>query len=195
MPWNRVGSYLGRWGIRVGVNWLRLSLWTSVAGYLVFIVLLLTLIVTNNQPPATPAGVVVVTLSRGFNVMLAAVTGGGDLEGGFTVVGDVVKAFFAPYLFWGSVGLSVIEMALGRTLLRLNCSLRHQLQGVLILAMVAMVAAVFQSVVPPEDFPYGIRIAVLGFLFAGLACQLVLVRLLNQGCEHLLERLLPRQKG
>lgn len=54
MPWNRVGSYLGRWGIRVGVNWLRLSLWTSVAGYLVFIVLLLTLIVTNNQPPATP---------------------------------------------------------------------------------------------------------------------------------------------
>lgn len=190
MRWNRVGSNVGRWGLRVAVNWLRLSLWASVAGYLVFIVLLLRLMVTNNQPPTTPAGVVVVALARGFNVMLASVTGGGDLEGGFAVVGNVVMAFLRPYLFWGSLGLSMVETVLGRPVLRLSCSLRHQLQGVMVLAVVAMGIAIFQSVVPPDELPYGIRLAVLTLLFAGLAGQLMLVQWLSRGCEQLIERLL-----
>ncbi len=172
-----VQQFLWCWAVRFGVNVVRLSLLTSLAGYAIFTLLFVMLVVTDGKEPQTWAGHAVTTLARGFNVMLAGVTGAGDFEGGPEEIGAVAIAFLAPYLLWFSVGLSVIETLLGRSLTQwLVCPFRRQLQVVGGLGLVALGLVLFQSPVSPSDLPYRVRFLVVVVLFGVLAFQLVLLR-------------------
>ncbi|MGG6240187.1 hypothetical protein ACQ4N7_16305 [Nodosilinea sp. AN01ver1] len=183
-----VKRYLWGWLVRFGANYVRLAVLTTIAGYVVFALILLRQIVAGGEPPISLGARAVVAVARGFNVMLVGVTGGGDFEGGFTELGGIVMTFVAPYLFWLSSGLAVVETLTGwRSLGWLSWPLRRQLQGVVGLWAVFTGLAIFQSVEPPQVFPYWLR----GLLFAGLfgvvAFHVVVLWALNRACERLVQ--------
>jgi hypothetical protein len=169
--------YLWCWAVRFCVNVVRLSLLTSLAGYTIFTLFFVMLVVTDGKAPQTWVGHAITTLTGGFNVMLAGVTGAGDFEGGPEELGAIAIAFLAPYLLWFNVGLSVLETLLGRSLTQgLTCPLKRQLQVIGGLGLVALGLVLFQSPVSPSDLPYRVRFLVVVVLFSILAFQLVLLR-------------------
>jgi hypothetical protein len=180
-------QYLWCWAVRFGVNVVRLSLLTSLAGYVIFTLFFLELVVTGGKAPQTWAGHAIATLVRGFNVMLAGVTGGGDFEGGPQELGAIAIAFLAPYLFWVSVGLSAIETLLGRSLPQgLMCPFKRQLQILGGLCLVALGLVLWQSSVTATDLPYRVRFIMVVVLFGIVGLQLVLLRVTFIASERLI---------
>ncbi|MEM6433996.1 MAG: hypothetical protein AAF773_09110 [Cyanobacteria bacterium P01_D01_bin.115] len=182
---DRLSRYFELWALRFIINLFKFSLTTTLAGTLVFAVLLAHLLMTTGEGPLPSAAVLVQWAVQGFNFILFSVTGGGDFEGGITELGELVMAFATPYLMAISIVVSIAETLIGKSLFHwLRWSHKSRLIFLLAVFGLLMSLSVGASNLSATEVPYWLRIVILSLLGGWAVIVLLLLHSISLKAEQ-----------